>query len=107
MPRHDKPEGWRKHRGLDARDIEQAVELRLTTAIRERETMAAMDAMDLLSWSREFLPNHFRLPPSAMHRWLAEQLDAMRGEYNRDGNCQPRERAIQNRHGRKVNVVGP
>ncbi len=31
---------------------------------------------DLLAWGRYFLPAHFRLPASAMHRWLAEQLDA-------------------------------
>jgi predicted phage terminase large subunit-like protein len=45
---------------------------------------------DLLTWGRTFLSEHFRLPPSQMHRWLAEQLDAM-----------------PNVRGRKLNVVGP
>jgi predicted phage terminase large subunit-like protein len=44
----------------------------------------------LLEWARAFLPEHFRLPPSKMHRWLAKQLDEM-----------------QNNRGRKLNVVGP
>jgi len=30
---------------------------------------------DLLTWSRHFLPHYFPLPPSAMHIWLASQLD--------------------------------
>ena len=33
---------------------------------------------DLLTWGQTFLPEHFHLPPSAMHRWLAQQLDNMR-----------------------------
>jgi predicted phage terminase large subunit-like protein len=53
------------------------------------ETGSALDS-DLLSWSRTFLPDHFRLPASQMHRWLAEQLDAM----------------LRNR-GAKLNVTGP
>ncbi|MCS7306265.1 MAG: phage terminase large subunit [Thermoguttaceae bacterium] len=31
----------------------------------------------LLAWGRRYLPHHFRLPPSKMHRWLAFQLDRM------------------------------
>jgi len=34
---------------------------------------------DLLTWSRYFLPDHFTLPPSAMHIWLAQQLDQISG----------------------------
>ena len=33
---------------------------------------------DLLSWGRRYLPEHFRRPPSAMHVWLAAQLDRTR-----------------------------
>ena len=43
-----------------------------------------------------FLAEHFRLPPSQMHRWLAEQFDDARrlpGEFPRTG--------------KKLNVVGP
>jgi predicted phage terminase large subunit-like protein len=31
--------------------------------------------LDLLTWSRRFLPHYFPLPPSAMHLWLATHLD--------------------------------
>ena len=31
----------------------------------------------LLDWGGKYLPDHFCRPPSKMHRWLAEQLDAM------------------------------
>jgi predicted phage terminase large subunit-like protein len=44
----------------------------------------------LLAWAARMLPLHFTLPPSAMHRWLAGELDAMRL-----------------RRGTKLNVVGP
>jgi predicted phage terminase large subunit-like protein len=44
----------------------------------------------LLDWARAYLPDHVRLPPSRMHRWLAGQLDEM-----------------QIARGRKLNVVGP
>lgn len=33
---------------------------------------------DLLAWGRQFLPAHFVHSPSAMHRWLAAELDATR-----------------------------
>lgn len=39
---------------------------------------APAGALGLLDWGRLYLPGHFRLPPSAMHVWLAERLDAMR-----------------------------
>ena len=32
----------------------------------------------LLDWGKEYLPEHFSKPPSDMHRWMAEHLDAMR-----------------------------
>ncbi len=44
----------------------------------------------LLEWARRYLPNHFRLPPSKMHRWLAFQLDT-----------------VQGRRGTKLNVLAP
>lgn len=34
-------------------------------------------ALGLLDWGRLYLPEHFVLPPSLMHRWLADRLDAM------------------------------
>jgi predicted phage terminase large subunit-like protein len=32
----------------------------------------------LLAWCRQFLPEHFRRPPSVMHRWLAGRLEQIR-----------------------------
>jgi len=44
----------------------------------------------LLDWGRYYLAHHFRLPPSAMHVWMAERFDAMVSE-----------------RGMKLNVIGP
>jgi hypothetical protein len=35
---------------------------------------------DLLAWGKKYLPAHFSLPPSAMHRRLAAWLDRMNAE---------------------------
>ena len=45
---------------------------------------------ELLDWGAQFLPEHFSKPPSAMHRWMAQRLDAMSAE-----------------RGTKLNVLGP
>ena len=45
---------------------------------------------DVLEWGRTFLPEHFRLPPSRMHRWMAKRLEEMRTQ-----------------RGIKLNVLGP
>lgn len=45
---------------------------------------------DLLAWGRRYLPEHFVRPPSRMHLWLADKLQAMRET-----------------RGMKVNVLGP
>ena len=42
---------------------------------------------DLLAWSRRYLPSHFTLPPSSMHRWLAAWLDRMRLDRGLKLNC--------------------
>lgn len=44
----------------------------------------------LLDWGKHFLAEHFSRPPSAMHRWLAEQLATLHLE-----------------RGTKINVIGP
>jgi len=44
----------------------------------------------LLAWANKYLPEHFALPPSEMHRWLGKHLDKM---------TQVR--------GAKLNVLGP
>lgn len=51
---------------------------------------AARSTDGLLEWASAMLGDHFTKPPSAMHRWLAERLDAMRS-----------------RRGMKINVIGP
>lgn len=53
--------------------------------------------LDLLAWMQRFLPEHTRLPPSRMHRWLGWQLDRMSADRSnvRDGP------------GTKLNVLAP
>ncbi len=60
------------------------------------ESLATMIQADLLNWGQYFLPEHFRLPPSQMHRWLAERFDEARrtSDAPRTAGC-------------KINVVGP
>ncbi len=54
---------------------------------RERRSQGGLD---LLGWGQKYLPDHFQLPPSMMHRWMAEQFAAARA-----------------RRGTKLNVLGP
>ncbi|MCO6045754.1 hypothetical protein NG895_17795 [Aeoliella sp. ICT_H6.2] len=51
---------------------------------------ARVAAVDLIEWGQRYLPGHFTAPPSAMHRWLAEQLGT-----------------FHTRRGSKLNVIGP
>lgn len=46
--------------------------------------------LDLLAWGQKYLPAHFSQPPSKLHRWLADQLDA-----------------AHTARGTKINVLGP
>ncbi len=64
--------------------------LRLKADVARRFRRESQDQQNLLAWGRQYLPRHFRRPPSGMHVWLAEQLDAM----------------TQTR-GTKLNVIGP
>jgi predicted phage terminase large subunit-like protein len=59
-------------------------------AARLRRDIGSTAPVSLLAWGGELLPAHFRDPPSAMHRWLAEELNAWRG-----------------RRGQRLNVIGP
>lgn len=53
--------------------------------------LAAIDRpTTTLAWGRKYLANHFAKPESAMHLWLAEELDAMHIE-----------------RGAKINLIGP
>ncbi len=51
--------------------------MRLKAGLARRIARQRTDSLGLLDWSRRYLPQHFRRPPSAMHLWLGEQLDAM------------------------------
>lgn len=57
---------------------------------RRRQQAAVCEERSLLPWAQYFLADHFAKPPSAMHRWLALQLD----------------RAVR-RRGTRLNVLGP
>ncbi len=57
---------------------------------QQRRRQRGEQAETLLDWARRYLPHHFRLPPSSMHRWLAFQLDRMRHQ-----------------RGTKLNVLAP
>ena len=61
---------------------------------------AASGGLDLLAWGQKYLPDHFRRPPSNMHRWLAEQLDAARTSAGHEAQrARPaRRRQIDHRH---------
>lgn len=66
---------------------------RFTRAIRarlERDAHLAAERMDLLTWSKHFLPDHTERPWSLLHRWLANELDQ-----------------ASRARGRKINLVGP
>ena len=54
------------------------------------ERLRQRDGQSLLEWARAFLPKHFRLPPSGMHRWLDEQFAQ-----------------FQTQRGCRINVIGP
>ena len=55
-----------------------------------RSAAAGLSGEGLLEWARHYLPEHFGRPPSAMHRWLAGQLDRLGSQ-----------------RGGKLNVLGP
>ncbi len=62
---------------------------RLHGAARRRAA-ARQEYLNLLAWSRRYLPAHFTRKPSAMHAWLGRRLDLM-----------------DRRRGSKLNVLGP
>ncbi len=81
--------GWR---GLDAanrslRILHESIE---NEGNVDRRPAAIARQWSLLDWGRAYLPDHFRVAPSRMHVWLAEQFDEMK-----------------NHRGRKLNVLGP
>ena len=64
--------------------------LHLKACVARRVRCEARGNLPLLAWGRKYLPHYFQKPPSGMHCWLAEQLDAM---------------TVQ--RGTKLNAIGP
>src|SRR5919106_257220 len=56
----------------------------------QRRDEAGATSIGLLQWGRELLAEHFAAPPSAMHRWLADELLTW-----------------HTARGRRLNVIGP
>jgi predicted phage terminase large subunit-like protein len=52
--------------------------------------LAAAELRGLLSWAGLYMPRHFVKPASAMHEWLASQLEG-----------------VHQRRGSKINLIGP
>ena len=73
--------------------------------MRHRQQFGAMMDGELLAWGRYFLPAHFRLRASALHRWLAEQLDTSRGRVSPRLEFASRRDAAT--WGLKLNAVAP
>ena len=58
--------------------------------LKRQSERKAENNQPLLEWGRQYLPDHFVLPPSIMHQWLGKKLDEM---------------SVQT--GRRLNVLGP
>lgn len=83
----------KQFRNTDARRVTfltRVSEPTMRACIPPDQPRSEYEHTDLLAWSQRYLPTHFIHPPSAMHHWLAEELDAMRST-----------------RGRRVNVIGP
>ena len=83
--------GW----PLDQSQMAEAAGILLALVARlhgeeRRLARRAPATLDLLTWARKYLPQHFSQPPSSMHRWLARQL-----------------RLAQTARGTKINLLGP
>jgi len=93
QPRETAPRP-RRPRGLDARSFNPSALVRARReeriARRRAAAILARPKLNLLAWARRYLPHYVRLEYSAMHRWLAEQM----------------EEAVAER-GLKLNVIGP
>jgi hypothetical protein len=77
------------HCGLSAEEWSD-LSMRLKAELVRRLRQENGPPQSLLDWGRRYLAQHFRKPPSLMHRWLAERLEGMHLE-----------------RGAKLNVVGP
>ncbi len=80
--------GWDRYGISTAAWAELALQLKAEVARRVHREDRAGDS--LIDWGQQYLPHYFQQPPSVMHRWLADELDAM-----------------TQRRGTKLNVLGP
>ena len=80
--------GWDRYGISTAAWAELALQLKAEVARRVHRENRACDS--LIDWGQQYLPHYFQQPPSVMHRWLADELDAM-----------------TLRRGTKLNVIGP
>jgi hypothetical protein len=62
----------------------------LASEVQRRRRDPTLDALNLLQWGKRFLPHHCERPFSALHEWLAGELDQ-----------------ADRQRGRKVNLIGP
>jgi predicted phage terminase large subunit-like protein len=62
----------------------------LTSEVQRRRRDETLEQLPLLSWGKRFLPHHCERPFSALHQWLAGELDQ-----------------ADRQRGRKVNLIGP
>ena len=74
-----------------SRAMLRTVHTALERAVPKAEPGRAADrSLDHLAWSRRYLPHYFKKPASALHQWLATEIDDARKV-----------------RGVKLNVVGP
>ena len=63
-----------------AGDVADVVLSELAQSLVDRiieRTADGLKSMRLIDWGRHLLPGYFRLPPSKMHQWLSDELDAL------------------------------
>ncbi len=64
--------------------------LHLKACVARRLRCDDRDSLALIEWGQTYLPHYFQKPPSKMHAWLGQRLDAM-----------------TSLRGSKLNVIGP
>lgn len=78
------------HPGGNRKRLARALHAALRRAFDMDRSSVERCCEGLITWGQEYLPRHLSKPPSPLHRWLADRLDASRTE-----------------RGAKVNLIGP
>jgi len=75
------PDPYKKDYGLLWELVYIAIQRLFSSGKQADQKQLKRDTNDtpqnLLDWGKRFLPNHFQMPPSRMHLWLAEQFDTL------------------------------